>query len=73
MVRTLKVALKSNLNHFREATNRRHCEQFEPNLEKLVYAVSCCSVNGSRLLNAVVLHPKFSCDGIQNQSFDPEA
>ena len=63
MVRTLKVALKSSLNHFRE-TNAQQCEQFEQMVEKLVHMVSWCAVNASRLLNTVVLHPGFSSEEV---------
>jgi hypothetical protein len=45
MVRTIKVALKSSLNHFRE-TDAQQCEQFEKTLEKLVHMVSHCALNG---------------------------
>lgn len=67
MVRTIKVALKSSLNHF-NSTDSTQCREFEQNLEKLVHTASYCAVNGSRLVNAVVLHPGFSSDEIHNQT-----
>jgi hypothetical protein len=65
-VRTIKVALKRSLNHYREA-NTQLCEQFEQMVDKLVHTV-WCAVNRSRLLNTVLTHPEFVSDNIKSQT-----